>query len=71
MEQTDYNVCLVDITIWSKPGQACRLAPIVASVILVVCVFASGIGGAWLSMGNPHAALELLQVESRLVPKPP
>ena len=70
MEQTDDNVCLMDIAIWSKPGQVCRLAPIAANV-MVVCVLASCIGGAWLSMGNPHAALELPQVESRLVPKPP
>ena len=31
--------------------------------ILVVCAIASGIGGTWLPMGNPHAALELPQVE--------
>ena len=54
-----------------KPGQVCRLAPIATGVILVVCVLASGIGGAWLSIGNPHAALELLQVEPSVVPKPP
>ena len=38
MEQTDDNVRLVEITFWSKPGQACRLAPIAAGVIMVVCV---------------------------------
>ena len=42
MEQTDDNVRLVDITIWSKPGQACRLASIAAGAILVVSALASG-----------------------------
>ena len=63
MEQTEEDVRLVDSTFWPKPGQTRRRALIAAGVILAVCALAGGIGGTRLPMGNPQAALELLQVE--------
>ena len=71
MEQTEDSVHLAYNTIWPKPGQSCRRALIAAGVILVVRAIASGIGGTWLPMGNPCAALELPQVEPSVVSKPP